>query len=230
MLSSKQFLQKYLLNLSKPLLLILLLFAGALLFFGVLINEVILEKEDAIDMRVFYFIGDHVTTPYITPVMKTITYFASATFLQLGYALLIVSYLLFKDYKRAVEIGIVGLGGYAVNYFMKLFFQRSRPLDPLIDPLKNFSFPSGHATSGFIFYGLLIYLIWKTNFPVFYKYVAAILLFLFALLIGFSRIYLRVHYFTDVMAGFCVGFSWLSLMVWLMEFLKQKSARQLKPS
>ncbi len=55
-------------------------------------------------MRFFYFIADHVNTPSLTTVMKTITYFASATFLQIGYALLIILYLLFKDYKRAVEM------------------------------------------------------------------------------------------------------------------------------
>ncbi|MEO5985153.1 MAG: phosphatase PAP2 family protein [Ferruginibacter sp.] len=230
MISSKKFIKKYFLNLSGALLLLLILFSGALFFFGVLINEVILEKEDGVDIRTFYFIGNHIIDPSLTPLMKWVTYFASATFLQIGYGILIVLYLLFKDYKRAVEIGIIGLGGYLVNYFMKLFFHRPRPLNPLIDPLKNFSFPSGHATSGFIFYGLLIYLIWKTNFPLLYKYLAAAFLFLFALLIGFSRIYLRVHFLTDVVAGFCVGLAWLSLVIWLMEFLKQKSERQLQRS
>jgi undecaprenyl-diphosphatase len=67
--------------------------------------------------------------------------------------------------------------------------------------LKNFSYPSGHATSGFIFYGLLVYLVWKTNIPKLYKWLTASILILLSLLIGFSRIYLRVHYASDVVAG-----------------------------
>jgi undecaprenyl-diphosphatase len=111
---------------------------------------------------------------------------------------------------------------------MKLSFRRVRPPNPLIDPLHNFSFPSGHATSGFIFYGLLVYLIWKTNLPKPVKYLAGILLIGFALLIGFSRVYLRVHYFSDVLAGFCIGFAWLVLAIWLMEKFKAKAVQQQK--
>ena len=53
------------------------------------------------------------------------------------------------------------------------------------------------------------------------KYLAAALLILFALLIGFSRIYLRLHYTTDVLAGFCVGLAWLSLVVGVLEYVKK---------
>ncbi len=54
------------------------------------------------------------------------------------------------------------------------------------------------------------------------------ILILFAVLIGFSRIYLRVHYPSDVVAGFCIGFAWLALSIWLMERLKKKSDRELR--
>ena len=106
---------------------------------------------------------------------------------------------------------------------MKLFFQRVRPPDPLIAPLQNFSFPSGHATSAFIFYGLLAYLIWKTDLNRTYKYLIATVLIIFSLLIGFSRVYLRVHYPSDVVAGFCIGFSWLVVTISLFTRLKKKA-------
>ena len=102
-------------------------------------------------------------------------------------------------------------------------FRRVRPPNPLIDGLENFSFPSGHATSAFIFYGLLTYLVWKTEIPKLYKYIIGAILITFSLLIGFSRIYLRVHYPSDVLAGICIGFAWLILTVWLFERLKRKS-------
>jgi undecaprenyl-diphosphatase len=160
--------------------------------------------------------------------MEIITYGASSTFLQIGYGLLVVGYLISKNWKRALEISAIGLGGFLVNYVMKLSFERVRPSQPLIDPLHNFSFPSGHATSGFIFYGLLIYLLSKTQIKPVYKYSISALLVMVALLIGFSRIYLRLHYLSDVIAGFCIGFAWLAVFLWMMERLKKKSDTSVK--
>lgn len=143
--------------------------------------------------------------------------------------MLALYHLVIRNLKRALEIGVIGLGGFAVNYFMKLSFHRVRPPHPLIEPLSNFSFPSGHATSGFIFYGLLVYLIWKTGMHRPYKYLAGLVLIFFALLIGFSRVYLRMHYPTDVVAGFCTGVAWLSLSIALMEQLKKRVGQEVGP-
>jgi undecaprenyl-diphosphatase len=93
--------------------------------------------------------------------------------------------------------------------------------------LTNFGFPSGHAMSGFVFYGLLTYLIWKTDLDKRYKYLIGCFLILFCLLIGFSRVYLRVHYLSDVAAGFCIGCAWLALSIGLMERLKKRSSDRL---
>jgi membrane-associated phospholipid phosphatase len=160
--------------------------------------------------------------------MKFVTYFASATFLQIAYAALVFLFLFRKDWKRAVEIAIIGLGGFAVNYFIKVSFHRSRPPHPLIGQLHNFSFPSGHATSSFIFYGLLTYLVWKSRIHTGYKYLTGSILILFSVLIGFSRVYLRVHYPSDVLAGFCIGFAWLALIIGLLEWLKKKTDREMQ--
>ena len=91
----------------------------------------------------------------------------------------------------------------------------------------NFSFPSGHATSALIFYGLCAYLLWKSKIPKVWKWVSAVILFLFSLLIGFSRVYLRVHYASDVLAGFCVGSAWLILIIFILEKLKKKSDKEM---
>ncbi|MGI8599466.1 MAG: phosphatase PAP2 family protein, partial [Chitinophagaceae bacterium] len=144
-------------------------------------------------------------------------------FLQIVYGLLVMGYLIKKNWKRAIEIAVIGLGGFVINYFMKLSFQRQRPPDPLIEPLQNFSFPSGHATSGFIFYGLLVYLLWKSKLKQVYKYIFSSVLIIIAIIIGFSRIYLRLHYLSDVVAGFCIGFAWLAVAIWMMERVKKKS-------
>ena len=227
MQSTKTFNKKYFNKLPLRLIVLLTLFAAAIFFFLYIMHEVLWEKEDAADNRVFAFLSANVISDKLTGFMKGVTYFASATFLQIAYGALVLLYVLLKNWKRALEIAAIGVGGFVVNYFMKLSFQRLRPPNPLIDKLENFSFPSGHATSAFIFYGLLTYLTWKTNIPKLYKYITGTLLILFSLLIGFSRIYLRVHYPSDVLAGICIGFAWLILTLWLFEKLKKKSAVEL---
>ena len=193
-------------------------------------HEVLWEKEDAFDIALLNFLSSVITNSHITVFMKSVTYMASAQFLKIAYAVLVLNFLLRKNWKRAVEMGLAGIGGFAVNYLMKLYFHRARPLHPLMDPLKTFSFPSGHATCAVIFYGLLAYLLWKTDIVPDYKYFLTSLLFLFAVLIGFSRIYLRMHYPSDVLGGLFIGFAWLALSVWLFEKLKKKSDHELKQS
>ncbi len=221
-----RFIHKFLKKLPIALIVALLLFIGAIFLFVVIIHEVLWEKEVEMDKAVFDFLSAHVISDKLTGIMKTVTYFASATFLKIGYAILVLVYLVQKNFKRCIEIAVIGLGGFMVNYFMKMWFRRMRPDDPLIDPLQNFSFPSGHATSAFIFYGLLVYLIWKTRIATWIKYVAGSILLLFSILIGFSRVYLRVHFSSDVLGGFCIGFSWLLLAIWIMEHLKKSAGAE----
>lgn len=228
MQSSKPFIKSYFKKLPIGLLILIALFTGALFLFAFVVHEVLWEKEEAVDNSIFNFLSAYMINDNLTGLMKIVTYFASATFLQIAYGFLFLLYLILKNVKRAFEVAAIGLGGFLVNYFMKLAFHRTRPPHPLIDPLNNFSFPSGHATSAFIFYGLLAYLFWKTEIPKPYKYVLAVVLILFSLLIGFSRVYLRVHYPSDVLAGFCIGFSWLILSIYLLERLKKKADAEQK--
>lgn len=228
MQSSKAFNKKYFKKLPASLIILLILFVSALFLFAYIMQEVVLQKDEATDNYIFSFLSANVINNNLTGFMKAITYFASATFLQIAYGTIVLIYLLKKNWKRALEIAAIGVGGFVVNYFMKLSFQRTRPPNPLIEGLHNFSFPSGHATSAFIFYGLLAYLVWKTDLSKPYKYLTGFVLILFSLLIGFSRIYLRVHYPSDVLAGFCIGFAWLVLTVWVFERLKKRSDNELK--
>jgi membrane-associated phospholipid phosphatase len=228
MKSTRPFVRSYFQKLPLRLAVALIVFIGTLLLFVFLVHEVLWQKEEAVDHQVFSFFDTHILSDDVTPLMKGVTYLASSTFLQISYALLVVFYLSRKELKRAVEISVLGLGGFLINYVMKLSFQRPRPADPLIEPLKNFSFPSGHATSAFIFYGLLAYLLWKTKMNQAAKLLLACVLLLLSILIGFSRVYLRLHYFSDVIAGFCIGFAWLMLAIYVFETLKKKTSREIR--
>jgi undecaprenyl-diphosphatase len=79
------------------------------------------------------------------------------------------------------------------------------------------------------FYGLLIYLAWENVYNRSWKWIATSILVLLILLIGFSRIYLRLHYFSDVIAGFSAGVIWLTLSLWSVRLIERFSQRKIDP-
>ena len=103
---------------------------------------------------------------------------------------------------------------------LKIWIRRPRPElpDPLLHPL-TFSLPSGHAMNSTIAYGMLTFIlltIWKPS-----RALTTAIIMMAALLIagiGFSRVYLGVHYISDVVAGFAVGVFWVGLCIALTEF------------
>ena len=104
---------------------------------------------------------------------------------------------------------------------MKLFFRRSRPDLPLIRSIKTFSFPSGHTLSSFIFCSVLVYLVWKTHLSRTIKWVMSVFLIGLSIVIGLSRIVLKVHFATDVIAGFLLGFAWVLFSFWVLRKIEK---------
>jgi len=207
----------YLRKFPVKVLLLVVLFVISIYLFGFIVHEVFLEKEDKVDRVVALFITNNIVSDNLTVIMKVITFFGSTNFLLGANISLFLWYLLLKkDKPLAWDIAAIGISGFLVTYFLKELFKRVRPTGSLMAPLHNYSFPSGHAGSGFIFYGLLAYLVWKSNMLLRYKYILLSSLIFFSLLVGFSRIYLRMHYASDVVAGFCVGFAWLTFSLWLL--------------
>ncbi len=78
----------------------------------------------------------------------------------------------------------------------------------------------------FTFYGLLIYLVWKNVKTKWLRITLSIMLGLLIFVIGVSRVYLRVHYASDVLAGFCVGCMWLLLSLWILQKIENFNLRK----
>jgi membrane-associated phospholipid phosphatase len=200
-----------------------ILVIASLYLFGLITHEVLSKQDETADKIVSNFVQQHFLSDGVTESMKVITYFASKQFLIIAFILLALWCVVFKNDRRlAIETLLIGITGYVVNAALKETFQRVRPAEPLLDPLRNFSYPSGHASSGIIFYGLLVYLVWQSDIAKPVKYILSILLLAFALLIGFSRIYLGMHYASDVVAGFCIGFAWLVIVLWIAAALRKR--------
>jgi len=149
--------------------------------------------------------------------MKKISFLGNHQFLIPANLLLIAFFITVKKHKDALLVTIVALSSLGLMSLLKNLTQRYRPAYPLVDGITNYSFPSGHALMSVAFYGILaFYAVKMIKNPVI-KITILLLLFAVTLLIGFSRIYLRVHYTTDVIAGFSIGVCWMLFCFWLLQ-------------
>ena len=198
------------------------LFFAALLLFIAITDEIVLENENGLDVWAFQHLQS-ITNPAMTKVMLAITFFGSSYFLLPAYILLILFFLLIKkDTRVSLDVAAVGLTSTGILFGLKAIFHRHRPLDPLVHAVNGFSFPSGHSFSSFTFFGLLIYIIWNHRVQPTLRWVLTILFFLIACSIALSRVYLHVHFASDVIAGFCLCVVWLGLSFWVMKKLEEK--------
>lgn len=169
--------------------------------FKLLKNEIM--KKDIIG---YHLVSTYLISDFATPIAKFITWFGSVIGLI---TLTILFFILVKDKLIGwLMVFNVSLAG-ALNQLLKFIVQRPRPVGYRIIEEKGFSFPSGHSMASTAFYGFLIYLIYK---KVENKYLKIGLITFFTLLIfsiGVSRIYLGVHYTSDVLAGFCISICYL---------------------
>ena len=113
-----------------------------------------------------------------------------------------------RRYSDGIRFLIICAGGVSINLVMKLFFAKPRPeLWTRLISETSFSFPSGHAVGSMVVYGFIAYILAK-ELPGYLKPVYTIASVLI-IAIGFSRLYLGVHYPTDIIAGYGVGVLWL---------------------
>lgn len=149
-----------------------------------------------------------------TQVMKVITWFGSATCLI---PLTILLFIILKNKRTGFLIGINLVFVTILNQLLKFVLQRPRPVDYRLIDETGYSFPSGHSMVSMAFYGYLIYLIYKSKFNKYVKIILMTILALLILFIGISRIYLGVHYTSDVVAGFLLSISYLIVFIKLFK-------------
>lgn len=213
---------RWLALLSTEFIITLLLLFSSIIVFVYAVNMVFVQKTTSFDENVFSYISQLVN-PFRTSLMVFISFLGKHTFLIPANLVLLCYYLFIRKNNRiTIRISALALTSLSIMFMLKLSFQRSRPDIPLLEKVSGFSFPSGHALMSVTFYGLLIYIVWKEIKPRWLRLSIIVLLFLLILLIGISRIYLRVHYASDVIAGFAVGLAWLLLALWSIEKIEQK--------
>lgn len=209
-------------------LLSLLLFILAFAAFLFVAKMIFLDNKSEFDTWAFNYLSTLVNQRN-NGIMLFFTFLGDYPFLISANILLFCWYIFVRKHKwYSTKIGSIALSSAILMLLLKQWFNRQRPPVPLLDPAIGLSFPSGHAMSSVTFYGLLIYFIWrrkKLNLSL--RILLVTLLVLLILTIGLSRIYLRVHYASDVVGGFCAGTIWLILSVWVIRHIEFYSKNKL---
>jgi membrane-associated phospholipid phosphatase len=204
---------------------------ACLVLFGVIAEDV-MENATLVRFDVGLANALHAsTTPYEVNLFAFISLFGGQFALVLTVIVGLV--LLFRKQYFYVVVWLAGIGGgQFLNFLLKQIFHRARPVfsNPFAQAV-DFSFPSGHSMMSLITYGLLAYFLVRLV----HNYRARLLIVftaaLIIVLIGISRIYLGVHYFSDVVAGFAAGGVWLATCVMAADRLyKRFGERPQKPA
>ncbi len=173
--------------------------------------------EDVFNKEIMYgdiigykLISTFLISDFVTPIAKFITNFGGAIFLSIATVTL---FLFIKNKKIGLSIisNIVIIA--VLNQLLKRILQRPRPTEFRIVEETGYSFPSGHSMVSMAFYGYLIYLIYRYIKNKYVKWTLITILSILICLIGISRIYLGVHYTSDVLGGFLLSISYLVIYI-----------------
>ena len=179
-----------------------------------------IRKHKPIDMLIFEKIKPGVNA-INNKIMLFITFLGKHQFLIPANLILIFYFLLVKRQNWfSIRVITIAISSLVLMLLLKQLFQRKRPLSPLLNAAKGLSFPSGHAIMAVTFYGLLIYILQHSITTDWLKWFVTILIIVLIVSIGFSRVYLRVHYASDVAAGFIIGLLWLLLSLAILKWLE----------
>ncbi|OLN22504.1 hypothetical protein BTO30_09365 [Domibacillus antri] len=202
-----------------------------LLFFTWMFFEVVdaLKKNEiaAFDMAVITEVQSWVNEGR-TARMVMITDLASVLFLTAATAVIALFLIIRKRYGWALFFIFANAVGGLFNGLLKELFKRQRPdILPLIEQ-GGYSFPSGHSMGSFIFYGALSFMLFRLLKGKWKKMIGAAAAGCMIILVGLTRIYLGVHYPSDVIAGFSIGAAWLLFCIMMFHFSEYKWNRRLK--
>lgn len=186
------------------------MFLGSfILLFTLVAILMTLGKMSYIDSIVHAYILK-IRTDNLNSFFNVFTELGGASFL-LG--LCVILFITMKNKKRALYIFINLVLAFIVNETVKSMFMRTRPIGINLIQETGYSFPSGHSMVSLTFYGLLTYMILKNIKNKVLKVIINMVFLLLVFTIGFSRIYLGVHYLSDVIAGFLLSCIYLTIFI-----------------
>lgn len=203
-----------------------LVLIGASWLFGGIAEDVLTgDPLTVVDGQVANWFHAH-ATPVLTPLMLMITNVHGIAGIS-SFILVVAIFLTWKrDWYWLKALGIIVPGGMLLNVMTKYAFQRTRPhFEDAILALTTYSFPSGHVAGATMFYGVLAAYVVTHVSKWRWRVLIVLCAFLLVVLVALSRIYLGVHYLSDVLAAFAEGVAWLALCLTALHTLQQHRAR-----
>lgn len=151
-----------------------------------------------------------------------VTWFGNGATITAFTVLLTLGLLVGRRYWAAFRVAFASGAGAFVVVGLKTFFARVRPLEQLV-PAHGYSFPSGHAFASTVFYGMAVYLVWRMTESRPARITALVLGPLMFLTVGLSRVYLNVHFITDVVGGWLSGIAWLGANILIVDVVESRT-------
>ena len=186
--------------------LMIIVLSVALLLFVYLLQNVMSGDIRRIDGIAYQFFVVRLRRDWLTPIMQSFTSLSAPVVL----AVMLIVVAAFAPGRMPGRFAAANLVGIvALNYALKEIVQRPRPEGFRLIAETGYSFPSGHSMVAVAFYGFMIWLIIRYEEDRLQRWIWSLALFFVVIMIGVSRVYLGVHYFSDVMAGYCVAAVWL---------------------
>lgn len=213
-------------NLKLQLVMAWILSVLSMIVFAFLAIMVSIHKIVHFDHSVITYVQG-LESPNLTAIMKFFTYVGSAvSIVPLSILVIIFLYKVLKFRHELILFVFVMVGANALFFLLKQFFHRARPdLHRLIE-VGGYSFPSGHATNACTLYGILTFLLWRHIPTRWGRTILIIVSIIMILAIGTSRIYLGVHYPSDILAGYAVSVLWLTISIYFFQRFQEKKHSQ----
>lgn len=194
-----------------------IIFAVALIIFLVILEDVFEDEIMRCDTISYNIVINYLRADWLTPIVKVITACGGARVL-LTLSLLSLFFVKRKRIALCITANLFGIT--ALNLLLKTIIQRPRPDGYRLVHENGYSFPSGHSMVSTAFYGLIIYFIYKNIKNKKLRNVLCALIGALIFLIGSSRIYLGVHYASDVIAGFFTSIAYLIIVIKIITIIK----------
>lgn len=185
---------------------------------SVMANESLVSLDQWINENIIYF-----RTPWVNTITIIITQLGNQVFVFLCSVIITFYMFLKRKFDIIVSYVIAIIGGGLLNFTLKIVIQRERPIsEDTLTKVAGFSFPSGHAMLSVIFFGMIAYILTREIKSLKLNLIIILSAGFIIFLIGFTRIYLQVHYLSDVIAGYVGGLFWLSVNIIGLEIYRKK--------